>query len=266
MKRLIRRTISKLFPQAATQFFAARARAYSHNLVQELGCGALNRKLLERFGNRVLHGPCAGMVLSPATQREHLAPFLLGTYESELHPAWDLIFRMDFTLLIDVGAKFGFYAVGLARRFPQTKVIAFDADPWARDATGEMSVANHVTVELRSLCTPHWLRKHLPIGAFVLSDCEGYEAILFGADALPNLRAATMLIETHEEASPGVTENICNQFARSHQITIIPADPNYSHAVPELASLDEKERAMAVDEYRPAQQSWIFLLPAKVER
>jgi hypothetical protein len=227
--------------------------------VRELGCSALNEKLLEQFGNRVLHGPFAGITLSPETHREHLGPFLLGTYESELHPVWSSIFGMRFNLLIDVGAKFGFYAVGLAKHFPGSKVIAFDTDPWARKATREMIVANDVQVEVQGFCSPDWLQGHLPDGSFIFSDCEGYEAALFGSGEVRNLQSATMLIEIHEELCPGVTELLRGKFARSHQITIIPARADRLETVPELAQLSEIEREMAVNEYRPVDQAWMFL-------
>jgi len=259
MKSVIKAAMYKVFPQLATQIFSARARAYSHKLVRELGCAALNEKLLKRFGNRVLHGPFAGMTLSPETCREHLAPFLLGTYESELHQIWCSILQMKFSLLIDVGAKFGYYAVGLAKQFPDREVLAFDTDPWARKATREMGAANGVSVEVRAFCNPDWLRNHLPEGAFIFSDCEGYEATLFGSSEAPNLQSATMLIEIHEELSPGVTELLCKKFARSHEAMIIPARANQPDTMPELASLTEAEREMAMNEYRPGNQCWLFL-------
>lgn len=259
MKSVIKAAMFKLFPRVATQIFSARARAYSHRLVRELGCAALNEKLLRRFGDRVLYGPFAGMVLSPETRREHLAPFLLGIYESELDQVWRSIFQMEFSLVIDVGAKFGFYAVGLAKQFPGRKIIAFDTDPWARRATKEMSAANGVQVEVRSFCSPQWLRNHLPKGAFIFSDCEGYEATLFGSNEVPNLQSATMLIEIHEELSPGVTDLLREKFARSHEVTVIPAQPKQTKTLPELASLNEAEQVMAISEYRPINQCWMFL-------
>ena len=259
MKNAIKAALYRFFPRVATQFFSARARAYSHRLVKELGCATLNEKLLSRFGNRVLHGPFAGMTLSPETRREHLGPFLLGTYESELYPIWRSIFERKFSLFIDVGAKFGFYAVGLAKQYLGSKVIAFDTDPWARKATREMSIANGVEVEVGSFCSPEWLQSHLPENSFIFSDCEGYEAVLFGSGKVPNLKSATMLIEIHEELSPGVTELLGQQFARSHEITMVSSRPNQADAVPELELLSEAEREMATNEYRPAGQAWMFL-------
>jgi hypothetical protein len=261
MKLAIKATMFRLFPRVATQIFSARARACSHKLFDEWGCTKLNDKLIKRFGNKVLHGPFAGIAFSPEARREHLAPFLLGTYESELQAAWNSIFQMKFNLLIDVGANFGFYAVGLAKRFPASRVVAFDTDPWARKATHEMAAANDVTVEVREFCNPEWLLNHLQKDSFILSDCEGYEATLFGSIEIPHLSSATLLVETHEQFKPGVTEMIREKFSRSHHIVVIPPRSHGAETLSELEFLDEKERAMATTEYRTAEQCWLFLTP-----
>jgi hypothetical protein len=255
-----------MFPRTATQVFSARARAYSQALVTEWGCGRLNGKIMDQFGNKVLHGPFSDVLLSPETCREHLAPFLLGTYESELHEVWNSVFGMKFSQILDVGAKFGYYAIGLARRFPGIPVLAFDTDPWARRATREMSSANDVQIQVLGFCTPDWMRSNLRKGAFVFSDCEGYESTLFGSVEIPNLSFATMLIEIHEHASPGVARLIHNKYFRSHEIVTIPTRAQNVDFPPELASLSEVERKMAVTEYRTGEQAWMFLKPRALGR
>ena len=49
-----------------------------------------------------------------------------------------------FPQIVDVGAKFGYYAVGLARRYPAAAVVAYDVDWWARRACRRMAAANGV--------------------------------------------------------------------------------------------------------------------------
>ena len=140
------------------------------------------RNCWKRFGNRVLHGPFAGMTLHPKPVASIWRHFS-RTYESELHQAWCSIFQLKFSLLIDVGAKFGFYAIGLAKQFPGRKIVAFDTDPWARKATREMSLANDVGVEVRAFCDPDWLRNHLPEGAFIFQRLlRVTQATLFGSE------------------------------------------------------------------------------------
>lgn len=263
IKTRIKDILYTFFPGPSAQLFAVRARAYSQALARSWGCIALNDKVVSQFGNKVLHGPFSGIELSAEARREHISPFLLGTYEQELHDTWNSIFEMKFSEILDVGAKFGFYAVGLARRLPGTPVLAFDTDPWARKATKEMSSVNKVAVQTFGLCSPEWMLNNLKENSFVFSDCEGYEATLFGSIEVPNLSSATMLIEIHEQFSPGVTEKINSIYSQTHEIKNIPTRSISVDSLLELDSFSEEERKLAVNEFRSAQQSWMFLRPLR---
>jgi len=261
VKATVKNALLRMFPRAATQLFSARARAYSQRLAKRWGCTQLNRKMIQQVGNRVLHGPFSGMVLSSETCREHLSPFLLGTYENELHDVWKTILTMQFYEILDIGAKFGFYAIGLARRFPSIPVFAFDTDPWAREATRQMCSANDVNINVLGFCSPEWMRQHLQKNSFVFSDCEGFEATLFVSVEIPNLASATMLIEIHEQFSPGVENLIRNRYSKSHDIVSIPSRLTTLGPSSELTFLNQQEKQMAVEEFRAFKQSWLFLKP-----
>ena len=214
-----------------------------------------------RFGASVQAGPFAGMTLTPMTFREHLGPYLLGIYESELHGVWAEIFRGDFRQVVDIGAKFGYYAVGLARRFPQAEAIAFDTDSWARRAIREMSAANGAPeMRILSFCSLDWLRSGLKPGAFILSDCEGYESVLFSHADIPALRSATMIIEVHEAVSPGVEGGIERAFSASHRIVKITAQALASPPA-SIADFSSEEKGLAINEHRASRQSWLYLAP-----
>src|SRR4051812_1337317 len=110
MKTFVKKALLAVAPQTTSSLLAARARAHGHQLVQDWGLPQLAQKLIDRFGSRVQAGPFAGMVLSPMTYREHLSPFLLGTYESELHPWIRAILCQNPTQVVDIGSRFGYYA------------------------------------------------------------------------------------------------------------------------------------------------------------
>ena len=40
---------------------------------------------------------------------------LLGTWELELAEVWELIFANDFSVMVDVGAAEGYYAIGMTQ-------------------------------------------------------------------------------------------------------------------------------------------------------
>ena len=51
---------------------------------------------------------------------------LLGTWELELTEIWERILANDYSLMVDVGAAEGYYAVGMNLRKPNAEVIAYE--------------------------------------------------------------------------------------------------------------------------------------------
>lgn len=263
VKKLVKRALTAIAPETATAVLSARARAHSHRLIRDWGLLDVNRKLVGHFGPAVQAGPLRGMILSPMTHREHLGPFLLGTYEAEIHPWLEAAAAGRFGQVLDVGAKFGYYAVGLSRRLPGVPVIAFDTDWWARAATREMAAANKTPdVAAAGFCSPRWLDRHLRPGAFVLTDCEGYEGELLTRASTSALNSATLLIEIHDNLVPGVGAAVRERFARTHAVAAVKSGAGSAPA-PDLGFLPEGEAASAVREYRDPQE-WLFLTPRDV--
>jgi hypothetical protein len=257
----VRSALARLAPGPYLALAAARARRHTHRLFEGWGCLALNDVLVAQLGPRVIGGPFAGMTLTPLARRDHLGPYLLGTYEHELREVWRSLEGGRFTAVFDIGARFGYYAVGLARRYPGVPVTAVDPDRWARAATRQMAAANDTPL-VRTLprLTPRRLADALPPGALVVSDCEGYEQTLFCTREIPALRSATMLIEVHEGPAPGVTEAIAGRYAASHEVRRIASDPALPAPPVDLSFLDDAQRRLAVNEFRYPQE-WLVLRP-----
>lgn len=264
LKSFVKRVAERIAPHAWIAIAAARSRAHSHRLVREWGLYDLNQRLIREMGSAVLGGPFLGLRLPPVAEAEHLGPFLLGTYESELHEWWQRLLHQEFSQMLDVGAKFGFYAVGYAIQFPSCPVVAFDPDPWARRATREMAELNATpNVRVEELCDPQWLRRHLLPNAFIVSDCEGYEAQLFGAgDSVDSgaLSSATLLIELHEVQVPGVTAAIDKAFSASHSAARVTSAPDHQHKMEAIGSISAADATRLAREIRGPQE-WILLRP-----
>jgi hypothetical protein len=260
VKRIVKRALTAVVPETTTAILSARSRAHSHCLNRDWGLLALNRKLIDHFGSAVRAGPFQGLTLSPMTHQEHLGPFLLGTYEEELHPWLDVVANGKFGQILDVGAKFGYYAVGLSRRIPNTPVVAFDTDWWARRAMQEMIAANCTpNVTVTGFCSPRWLNRQLLPGAFILSDCEGYEGKLFTQVSNPNLSSATLIIETHDNLVPGVGAAVRARFTATHNIVAVMSRSRIA-VDKDLEFLSPDEAATAVREFRGPQE-WLLLTP-----
>ncbi len=193
--------------------------------------------------------------------KEFLGPYLLGTYESELHPWIERTIDSGFKTFVDIGAKFGYYSVGIAKRCPETQSIAFDTDSWARKAIRETANVNKVrNVEIRGFCDKSWLANSLPRNSFVLSDCEGYESVLFNG-VTDSLRTSTILIETHDHEVANTSVAIRKTFCDSHRIEeVVSGTPRVSPV--DLSFLEEKDQARVVDEARLS-QSWLLLTPQR---
>ena len=248
-----------VWPGAATVISSIRARRRSHRLVKEWGLFELNRRLVAEFGRTVIAGPFKGLVLTDASLSEHIGPYLLGTYEMELHDTWRRILERTFEQIIDVGANFGYYAAGLASRFPKTPTVAFDTDWWARWAVRDMATTNGLTnVSVKSACSPGWLSRHLRPRALIVSDCEGYEGQLFEGE-IPALSTASLVIEVHEQFVPGVTDRLRSRFRGTHALDVVDSR-SVTPPPPRAETLTPDEMKRASHEVRDPQQ-WFVLNP-----
>lgn len=222
-------------------------------------------RYLAGHGRSVRHGPLAGLAYPPALDGTgDLVAKLLGTYELELREELERWVAAGHPHVVDVGCAEGYYAVGLARAMPGTTVHAFDIDAGARERCTALAEANGVQdrVVLGGMCTPQTLQEAFPPrGVALLSDCEGYERVLLDPAAAPVLAGWHILVELHEFLDPDITQAIAARFARTHEVRVIPGSERDGDAVPELAGFAPAERAVLLDEHRPAAMRWAALIP-----
>jgi Methyltransferase small domain len=258
-KQAVKRWLYAVAPDWTTAYNSARDRDQHHRAIKNWGLDTLNAKLLDQFGSTVLEGPFAGLILTPMTCAEQLGPYLLGVYESELDEAWQTVMAGRYAQIVDVGCKFGYYAVGLAKRYPQAAVVAFDSDWWARKAIAEMAAANAaLNVNVKRFCDATWLTRNLVEGAFIISDCEGFEAKLFADPAL--VQSAVLLIETHDCFVPGTTAALQGAFAATHAVYAVEVATERRESTRNLEFLTPTERDFANREIR-GPQTWLLCLP-----
>lgn len=222
-------------------------------------------RYLAEHGRTVRHGPLAGLEYPPALDATgDLVAKLLGTYELELREELERWVAAGHPHVVDVGCAEGYYAVGLARAMPGTTVHAFDIDEGARGRCGALAAANGVQdrVVLGGMCTPQTLQTGFPArGVALLSDCEGYERVLLDPAAAPVLAGWPILVELHEFLDPDITGTIAARFAATHDVRVVAGRERPASAVPELAGFTAAERAVLLDEHRPAAMRWAALTP-----
>jgi hypothetical protein len=102
--------LKKILPPLAYESIAApyRLRRVNRSYAQS---NRLAKRILARQGDRVQGGLFADLKLLPHAVGSALAPKLIGSYEAELHPIFDRIFRKPYKRVIDIGCAEGYYAV-----------------------------------------------------------------------------------------------------------------------------------------------------------
>jgi hypothetical protein len=230
--------------------------------------GYLTNLVRNRTGGVVRQGPFKGMRYVANSVGSAYLPKLLGIYERELAPRIEQICAAKPALIVDVGAAEGYYAVGLALRNPQARMIAFETEENGRVALKQMARLNGVPrLEIRGKCEPNDLQTALAGNAavVVVCDVEGYEDKLLDLTSVSALRQASILVETHEFVVPGITENLKCRFDRTHTVEQIWDEPRSRDEFPwrtlATALLPERYLDWAVSEWRPVRMAWLWMQP-----
>lgn len=251
--------ISSVFASVARKIIPARLRP----------TGYLESLVCARTKGRVPCGPFAGMryICNAAGDAHIHIPRLLGIYERELNPYIQQACALNFSLIVNVGAAEGYYAVGMALRNPKARVIAFEKDARTRAALAETVRLNDVgnRVEIRGKCETKDLERALADAPrpFLICDAEGYEAVLLDPVSVPSLRRISILAELHEFVERGISEKIRKRFLATHKITHISQQERTLADFPfgslYTLCLPKSYLRWAVSEARPEQMSWFWM-------
>lgn len=222
----------------------------------------LREMLLEAYGPRVTGGPFAGMVFDGTVTEGCFLPRMLGCYEAELHPHLDALAARGPELVINVGCAEGYYAVGLARRWPQVTVHARDIDPAALDACRQLIDANGVAdrVILGGRFTGEDFAAFAGRRVLVVCDVEGFEEDLLDPARYPALADFDVLAELHPFARADMAEEIVRRFRPTHAVRLVANRAPDTTALPAaLAGLSAEDKALAVWETRGTPTPWAVM-------
>lgn len=223
----------------------------------------IQNTLLQQQGTLVMAGPLQGLnFLSQSAEGCHV-PKLLGCYEQPLQPRVEQAINANYAQILNIGCAEGYYAVGMARRMPATRVLAFDVDSRAQTVCRELAAKNHVAerVVVGALFRPEDFAAYAGQRVLVFCDIEGAERDLLNPLHAPALSGMDLIVESHECLVPGITQLLINRFAASHTITLVEDDGQRQlRAAPEwfkrLAHLDQ---LLAVWEWRSGPTPWLVL-------
>lgn len=263
------------------------ARAYAQKLnqtksvretIKEAVPQIVHLSRLARFLKNQVKFPIAGLVLD-WDGRIHAGPFagmrfprgggdyseVLGAFEYSLIPVLEQVIAREPDIIVDVGAAWGYYAMGLAYRSPKSRVIAYEMDSTRFDVMRKFVHINNLAdrVAMGGECTVAALAHDLrdAKAPFLFMDAEGAESYLLEPD-MPNIDAVEMLVELHEVFVPGITDLLKSRFATTHVVSLIdeidmsrmPPPENMNWFVRRFWSRLAKEE-------RDYPTSWMHLVP-----
>ena len=218
---------------------------------------------LHHEGARIRSGPFAGMEYVSQATEGALVPRLLGAYESELHPHILAFAREDLEAVIDVGCAEGYYAVGLARLMPQATIHAYDIDPKARAACGELAARNGVAARVRigEAFAPEGFQAFAGRRVLVMVDAEGAELDVLRPELAPALAAMSLIVETHDVYRKGALDELVRRFSPTHAIEVVRQQAKLVDYPAWLQALPHLDQLLAVWEWRQAPTPWLVMRP-----
>ncbi len=222
----------------------------------------IGNTLLARSGSTVLSGPFKGMEYPVRTVEGSRSARLLGAYEASLAPVIEEIVTKAYPLVIDVGSAEGYYAVGLARRLPKARVLARDANPKAQALCAVLAEANGVAdrVEIGGLLDHADFDLCHAQKTLVVCDIEGAEGELLDPVRAPGLRAADILVESHDGKRPGLSHQIVERFRATHHIRVIGRRLDDSGLPDWMEMLSDLDRLVALWEWRSGPTPWLWMV------
>ena len=220
----------------------------------------IGNTIQHRDGATVQHGPFKGMSFSTRSTEGARAARLLGAYEASLIPIIEEIIARNYPLVVDIGSAEGYYAVGLARRMAQTRVLARDASDIAQAACRSLSFENGVAarVEVGGLFG-HADFEALQGPRVVICDIEGAEVALLDPEKAPSLRQTDILVECHDAMVERATETLVARFRPSHDITRIERALAGDCLPGWMDGFSDLDRLLALWEWRSGPTPWLWM-------
>ncbi|MBS1300808.1 class I SAM-dependent methyltransferase [Loktanella sp. SALINAS62] len=221
----------------------------------------IENTLTAREGRKVLSGPFKGLNYDTRATEGAGAARLIGCYEASLAPVFETIVARAYPVVMDVGCAEGYYAVGLARRMPDTRVVAYDTDPAARAACADLAKRNDVAarVDVHGTVAHADFARCADEKTLILCDIEGAEAALLDPVSAPALAHADILVEVHDCFAPGLSAQIGARFAATHDVQSIGRAIDMSGLPDWMENLSDLDRLLTVWEWRMGPTPWLWM-------
>lgn len=269
MKDRFKNLLEKLSPSALARVRSWNNRRFFRRRFHRAQVEARAR-LFQGAAPRVITGPFSGMPYLDETVWGSIVPKWLGSYEWELGGVVSEIVDRGYAAVVDVGCAEGYYAVGLARRLVDSRVFAFDADPFSRGQARRLAALAGVSerVSMGSFCRHsdlETIRRGFAGSMLIVCDIEGSEWEFLDPVRCRHLEECDILVEIHEVS--GIRDSgtsMRDRFAATHEIHSIAlagsAEWAASHAVRFSGlGLDQAWLESMAQEFRARGNAWMWM-------
>lgn len=224
---------------------------------------------------QVIAGPFVGMKYVKSSIGSVYPSKLMGTYELELQSVIEELCQNDWRTIVDVGAAEGYYAVGMALRCPNARVIAFESETEGQQLILKMAQLNKVVnqITVKGHCNLLALKQILnsSFNCLLIMDVEGEEILLLQPQLISGLKNSEILVELHEHIYPNLSEEISSRFQSTHYIKRIQQRNRTVRDLPFKSPFSRwllsmiTENRLTLDpltgQIQPLQMSWLYMKP-----
>ncbi len=209
----------------------------------------------------VHHGPFEGMKYLSQAHGSRLLPKITGCYEHPIQPWFVDAFKKSYSKAIVIGCAEGYYAVGLAYRMPDLKVLAYDHNEKAQLLCQDLSHMNGVAsrIEIKGECSQTELNIHAGKNTLIICDIEGGEKSLLDMEGAKTLQYSDLIVETHDCVEEGITQTLIERFLDTHKIEIVYDHPIPIHKYEILKNASPQDQEFIINEHRPKGMCWLRL-------
>lgn len=225
--------------------------------------GAIRRRVNEQ----VQAGPFTGLTFPSAAAAAFHPSTFLGGYEKAIAPVVEEICKLDGAKVINIGASFGYYAVGFPFRNASIRSVCYETTPGKQQLIAEAAALNGVAdrVQVRGYCTREELIREVNDATVIFSDCEGAELILVDPLRVPALARIPLLVEVHGFIIAGAEEEMVARFEATHTIQRLwddePAIEPFPWSDGVFAMAPSRLKHWAMTEPRTHVTPWLWMKP-----
>ena len=243
----------------------------SPNEIQKSKNKVLNH-LVKIHGHKVAYGKFTGMKLNKNSywSKNDLITQILGVYEQHILEQLIEFSKEKDSILVDIGAADGYFAVGAVYSGLFNKVYAFEIEKEGRKNLTYNSELNscgskiYIDIEANNNSLKKIIDNHKKV--VILIDIEGEEFKLLNLETINLLSKCNLIIELHPSLVPdGIAkqEQLINYCKPYFDISLSRRENYNPNLFDELNQFTDEERLIAMGEGRENNMSWLILKSKK---